>query len=451
MASLQDNIDAHGGALNLLRTNSVEVSGIFPYPLEWSNWRDEQRAWAETALLLNQSYHMTDLYMSGPDAVRLLSDTSVNNWSKFAIGGAKQYVAVNSRGQLIGDSIAIWLPDGRINVAGFEHTINWLQFQAEVGRYDVQFSRDPSSRGEAGSKRLYRYELEGPRAWDILEKASGAPVPDIGFFKSGVIRIADRDVWLLNHTMGGVPGNAKSGFELLGPAEDDERVVDALLVAGVEFGLKRGGARAYLSTLGESGWVGASQCPAIYTADDLRDYREWLPATALENYGIATGSGSYQPEVADGYYQDPYEQGYGHVVRFDHDFIGRAALETIAAAPPRTKVWLTWNAEETRQLITDSEFATGKNARKLLPWPNTVGRDQVLIGDTPIGATQIHGYTVNIGTWTSVASVDSRYAKPGTEVELLWGDWDGGASNPATPAHEQVRIRATISLDSLAA
>lgn len=162
MACLQDNIDAHGGALNLLRTNSVEVAGIFPYPLEWSNWRDEQRAWAETAVLLNQSFHMSDLYMSGPDAVRLLSDTSVNNWSKFAIGGAKQYVAVNSQGQLIGDSIANWLPDGRVNVAGFEHTLNWLQFQAEIGGYDVQFSRDPSSRGEAGSKRIYRYELVAP-------------------------------------------------------------------------------------------------------------------------------------------------------------------------------------------------------------------------------------------------------------------------------------------------
>ncbi len=250
--------------------------------------------------------------------------------------------------------------------------------------------------------------------------------------------------------MGGVPGKAKSGFELLGPADDDERVIAALLDAGAPLGLRRGGARAYLSTLGESGWVGASQCPAIYTAEELRSYREWLPDTSLENYGIATGTGSYQPDSPEGYYQDPYEQGYGHVVRFDHDFIGLEALERIAAAPPKTKVWLTWNEEDTERLIVDSEFRFGPGARKLLPWPNTVGRDQVLMGDRMIGATQIHGYTVNIGKWVSVASVDTEYAKPGTQVELLWGDWDGGASNPATPAHEQVRIRATLGLSSLA-
>ena len=80
MTSLQDSIERHGGALELLRSNSVEVSGIFPYPLEHSNWRDEQRAWATTAVLLNQSYHRSDLVISGPDSVRLLAETSVNGW-----------------------------------------------------------------------------------------------------------------------------------------------------------------------------------------------------------------------------------------------------------------------------------------------------------------------------------------------------------------------------------
>ena len=53
-------------------------SQIGPYvypkvPAEFSNWRDEQVAWRETCALFDQSHHMTDLYIEGPDVIRLLS------------------------------------------------------------------------------------------------------------------------------------------------------------------------------------------------------------------------------------------------------------------------------------------------------------------------------------------------------------------------------------------
>ena len=38
--------------------------GPYVYPMvpsEFSNWRDEQRAWRETCALFDQSHHMTDL------------------------------------------------------------------------------------------------------------------------------------------------------------------------------------------------------------------------------------------------------------------------------------------------------------------------------------------------------------------------------------------------------
>jgi vanillate/3-O-methylgallate O-demethylase len=444
--SLQENIDQAGSPLALLTAGSVDVSNVFPYPPEYTNWRDEQRAWAQTAVLLNQSFHMSDLFISGPDVRRLLSDTSVNSYRNFRAGAAKQYIAVNHEGYLVGDSILVALSDDEVTVAGFEHSLNWLQYHGESGGYDVTFSRDSASTGEPGSKRLYRYELEGPHAWQIAEEAAGAPLDRIQFFHIGKFTIAGRTVTALNHTMGGVPGQADTGLELFGPAEDTDEVIGAILSAGEKLGLVHGGAKAYLSTIAESGWMGGV-VPAVYTSESLRAYREWLPGTALENFGLAISTGSFHPETVQGYYTTPWDLGYGHVIKFDHEFIGRQALQQLAENPPRQKVWLVWSQDDTERIVLNSELDK-PNAPKLLPFPATVSRDQVLIGDRLAGVTQYHGYTVNIGGWVSVASLDTAEAVDGTEVEILWGDADGGTGNPLVPSHVQTRIRATVSLHS---
>lgn len=343
------------------------------------------------------------------------------------------------------DSILVALSDDEVTLAGFEHSLNWLQYHGETGAYDVTFSRDPASPDPA-SKRLYRFQLHGPGVWQILDEAAGAPLDRIGFFRVGRLPIAGRTVTALNHTMAGVPGQEEVGLELFGPAEDKEAVFGAVLEAGEKLGLLRGGARAYLSTLAESGWMGGI-VPAVYTSQALRGYREWLPGTALENFALAVSDGSFRPETVEGYYTTPWDLGYGHIVKFDHEFIGSRALQELAANPPRRKVWLLWNPADTERVQADAKLE-GPGAPKPLPLPSTVSRDQVLSGGLLAGVTQFHGYTVNVDRWVSLASLDAAAAVEGAEVEILWGDADGGAGNPLAPEHAQTRIRATVSLHS---
>src|SRR3546814_13541034 len=66
------------------------------------------------------------------------------------------------------------------------------------------------------------------------------------------------------------------------------------------------------------------------------DLREWLPATGYEASGSLGGS-FYSDNIED-YYVSPYELGYGPFVKFDHDFIGREALQKMAERPHRRKV-----------------------------------------------------------------------------------------------------------------
>ena len=140
--NLEDAIAAAGSPVNLLRNSQL---GPYVYPVvppEFTNWRDEQRAWRETCVLFEQSFHMTDLYIEGPDALRLLSDFGVNNFEIFEVNEAKQFVACNHDGYVIGDAILFYLDEDRFNLVGRPTAHNWVQYQAETGGYDVTLERD---------------------------------------------------------------------------------------------------------------------------------------------------------------------------------------------------------------------------------------------------------------------------------------------------------------------
>ncbi len=65
--SLEDLLAEVGDPVKLARNSQI---GPYVYPAvasEFSNWRDEQLAWAETCALFDQSHHMTDLTVEGPD------------------------------------------------------------------------------------------------------------------------------------------------------------------------------------------------------------------------------------------------------------------------------------------------------------------------------------------------------------------------------------------------
>src|SRR6478735_12536845 len=103
--SLQDVLDSAGNTVDLLR-NSQLGTYIYPVvPAEFTNWRREQRAWRETAVLFDQSHHMVNLFVKGPDALKLISGTAVNSTADFPVNRAKQYVPVTPYGHVIGDGI----------------------------------------------------------------------------------------------------------------------------------------------------------------------------------------------------------------------------------------------------------------------------------------------------------------------------------------------------------
>lgn len=436
--SLEDALQDAGDAVTLLRNSQI---GPYVYPNvpgEFSNWRDEQRSWRETCALFDQSHHMTDLYIEGPDVVTLVSALGVNSFKGPLENRAKQLVVCNPDGYLIGDGILFFVEENSVILVGRPSAHNWVQYHAETGGYDVEVNRDERTAvNPTGRRRLYRFQVQGPTALEVLERATGRPLPAIEFFHMGELTIAGRRVRALHHGMSGAPG-----MELFGPWEEGEDVRAALIDAGRDLGLRRVGSRVYATNTLESGWI-PCPLPAIYTGDDLRAYRQWLPATGYEGTGSLGGSFA-SSDITD-YYLTPHDLGYWPLVKFDHDFVGREALERIAGTPKREKVTLAWNGEDVARAMS-TMFNQDDSVKYIdLPLSNyaTWPYDKVMKDDRMIGLSTFSGYSYNERSMLSLAMVDVEVPL-GTEVTLVWGEEGGGSSKPVVERHVQAEIRAIV-------
>jgi syringate O-demethylase len=439
--SLEDLLQAVGNPVTLLR-NSQTGPYVYPVvPPEYSNWRDEQISWQQTCVLFNQSYHMEDMYVKGPDALRLLSNLGINSFKGFEPGKAKQFVPCNYHGYVIGDVILFYLDKDLFNLVGRPSVHNWVQYNGEVDKYNVKFERDPRAAAQKGPvvRKAYRYQLQGPYAMKLTEKVMGKPAPELKFFHMTTIAIAGKKVLALRHGMVGQPG-----WELFGPWEDGEAVKAAIVEAGEEFGLRLVGARAYSSNTLESGWI-PSPMPAIYSGEKMKAYRQWLSANSYE--AIASLGGSFYSNDIEDYYLNPWDLGYGLILKFDHDFIGREALEKMSKQPHRKKVTLALDSEDVTRAI-NSMFQK-KDRAKYFDFPSavyaTLPYDKVLSNGKLAGISTWCGYSANEGRMLTLAILKEEYAEPGTEVTFVWGEEGGGSTKPTVERHVQAQIRAIVS------
>src|ERR1700734_2106533 len=399
--NLQELLDSAGNTVELLR-NSQLGAYIYPVvPSEFTNFRREVIAWRETAVLYDQSHHMHNIFISGPDALKLITDTGINSTAKFAVDSAKQFVPVSPEGGVIGDGILFREAEEEFTFVGRAPVANWLLFQGSTG-YNVDLQLDPRSPsrpyGKAVSRKLWRFQIQGPNAWAVIEKLNGEPMEQVRFFRMGWMNVGGEKVRTLRHGMAGAPG-----LEIWGPYESYDKVRDTILAAGVEFGLEPCGARAYSCNTLESGWI-PSPLPAIYTSPSLRSYREWLGADSYEATNAIAGS-FVSPDIED-YYTNPWELGYGGVPNFDHNFHRRDAPAANYGS---------------------SNFDSVVDASGKI-----------------VGLSMFTGYSANERCGLSLATVDPD-VPIGAEVRVVWGEPDGGSRKTTVQPHEQFSVRAVVS------
>lgn len=429
---MEEALQAAGGPVAMMR--DLGVGRFTAVRDEFSTWIEEQRSWQETVGFMDQSYHMTDHYVEGPDALEFYSNFAVNNFLNSEPGKAKQLVTANPKGEYIGDAIVFHLDDEKFLSVGGASAHNWLQYHIETGDWDVtgEIQKRPVQTGEDPT--YFRFQVQGPDALNTMEEAVDGEIPEIGFFNFTDVTIDGVEVNLLRHGMAGAPG-----FEFFGDYEHKEEVKSAVLEAGAEYDISRVGATAYQTPNIVLGWV-PLVVPAIF-GDDMTDYREWLTA----GDGILSIGGSFESDDISDYYFTPDELGFEHIINFDQDFVGKEALQEKMESPSRTKVTLEWNPDDILEVF-GSLFTEGESYKYLdLPHPRWAAcpYDEVTADGQHVGVSTDKSYVYNQKAMLSLAMIDTEYAEPGTEVSITWGD-PAQDDNRMVERHEMTEIRATV-------
>ena len=228
-----------------------------------------------------------------------------------------------------------------MRLVGRPPALNWVQYHAETGSYDVTVRLDPRTANNPKGRELFRLQLQGPFAGEIFEKVNGGPMPEIPFFHMGKFNIGkhagDRAqpphvrASLAWSSSGRTRSSRACGTRCSRPARNTA--------------CARWAPAAYASVATESGWV-ANTVPAIYTGAKMKAFASgYRSAASRRTWRWRAATCPSGPRTCT----SPVGLGYGKSVKFDHEFIGREALENLAPQPHRQKVWLCWQARRRRQ------------------------------------------------------------------------------------------------------
>ncbi len=445
MSSLSSLIAQHTNPVEMLRNSKI---GMYVYPVvapEFTNWRDEQGAWRDHAVLFDQSHHMDELIVEGPDAEAFLSYVGINGFTNFDLNRAKHFVPVTPAGHVIGDMIIFRERIDKFILVGRAPTANWVRFQAAYGEWKVRLLHDPRSNSRPDGERIlrthYRFQIQGPNAPAIFERINGGPVPDIKFFHVNEINVGSKKVQALRHGMAGAPG-----LEIWGPYADKHYIQSTILQAARDIGvnLVQVGSRAYSTNTLESGWI-PSPLPGIYTGGGMiAEYRDWLGADSYEAAGSI--GGSYVSDDISDYYVNPFELGYGFYIGWKKDdFIGKDALTKMKDGPNRKKVTFEWNKEDVLKIIA-SGLEQGTPFKWIdFPQPNyaSSSADMVMQGDKMMGMSMFNGYSWNERCFLSLGVVDASI-EVGDVLTMKWGEPEQTGKTSAE-SHQDTEIRVRVS------
>jgi glycine cleavage system aminomethyltransferase T len=401
-------------------------------PLEYLGYEPEILASKTTAYLGTALNAMSPVYdVSGPDAIEFLRSVCINSFKNFQVGQIRHAVLCNDKGQIITDGVVARIEEGVYRTYWLAPA---LDFRLINSGLDVQ--------GTDQSGKEFFFQLAGPRTLEVLEAAAQEDLHDIAFGRHRTSTIAGVPVRILRLGMAGT-----LGYEVHGDSADAEAVYRAIWEAGQPFGLIKQGQTAYLMQHTEAGFPNINLHYPLpwYEEPEMAAYFDTQPMQNFYNK-YRHFFGSVGPD-AEARFVTPYQVGWGKMVDFSHDFIGKEALQREAEADHWATVTLVWNEEDIADVVA-SKF----RGRDVEPYDRIDDRpydiyfnlggqigfgyhaDWVLADGERIGTSTGRINSVYYRRMISLGFIDKRYAAEGTQLTVLWG-------RPGTPQKE---IRVTV-------
>jgi vanillate/3-O-methylgallate O-demethylase len=393
-------------------------------PAEFTDFIDESMSWKQTCYIGDWS-PLFKIMVEGPDAIRFFSDISINSFVNFPIGKGKHAVFCSKSGHVTGDGVLMRLSEEKVYYQSGPG-VPWARFMLEQGTYDATCTDVTDD--------WFIFQVSGPNALFVLEKATGESLRDIGFMTMRPTQIDGMDFYLLRQGMAG-----EIGYELHGSSRHGRKIYQAILDAGAEFGIRRLGSRTQQVNHVEACFPTSTvdYVPAFHGEDERGFFDELKKANARVSLELMHNAGSYAMTQNSDMYRTPFELGWGKSVRFDHPFHGREALELLAAEENRKTVTLVWDADD----VVDVYAALFRKEAlpPIMELPrhlaeHGVWADAVLINGKTVGVSTSRCYSVYFREMLSLCVIDARFAEPGTQVDVIWGKGDSAKSIRATVA-----------------
>ncbi|MCD8363775.1 MAG: hypothetical protein LUC98_12610 [Lachnospiraceae bacterium] len=137
--------------------------------------------------------------------------------------------------------------------------------------------------------------------------------------------------------------------------------------------------------------------------------------------------------------------GWGDLVKYDHEFPGRAALEKIAAEDKNRIVTLEWNAQDVAAVYqTQFEGREVEACESIDEFPNdvfynapkgfTFRADWIKADGKIVGSSYGRLNSIYYRRMISLGCIEKEYAEEGKELTLVWG----------TPRTRQMEIRVKV-------
>jgi aminomethyltransferase len=199
--------------------------GGWDMPVQYSGIIDEHNAVRTAAGVFDVS-HMGEIEIRGPEAARLTDFVTTNAVAKLKTGQAHYSGLLYEHGGFVDDILVHKVADDHyflcVNASNqekdFEHIRAHNRFDAEV---------------EFASDRYAQLAIQGPKARAAVQKLTSVDLAAIKYY------------WFADGEVLGVPARVahtgytgEDGFELYVPPAEAERVWNAVLDAGAEFGIK---------------------------------------------------------------------------------------------------------------------------------------------------------------------------------------------------------------------
>lgn len=378
-------------------------------PWEFNGWKAESLSWKESCYI-HTGLSGPLVMVEGPDADVFIAHLCTNDLNNLREGVMRHAVMCNDEGFIASHGILQRYETGQYR---FFAGGPWPVIKAMEGKFDVK----------AWTEDYYLTQIAGPRSLEALQRASGEDLTDIAFLRYRKTLIAGVDV-----EVGRIGMSGNLAYEVRGPIAEGAAVYDAIFQANREIGIERLGWRTYLVNHVEGGFP-----QMMWTFGSAMTRDPFFRATVDPSYFIyhLKQTGSVAPSNAEARLRTPFDVNWDKSVRFDHEFIGRAALEPLAKSPPRRTVTLRWNADDVIDIYA-SLFRKDKEYKTMeLPtsptWLDdfTNHADQILHEGREVGFSSGNIYSYFFRESLSMGCVNIDVTEPGTELIVRWGDYGG--------------------------